>query len=99
MRLTYGKGEIINLLSPSTPKSQELTQWAEENNPLNQLSLFAPFVIDFFVFWIFQSWLVPDDMARRQWHDTTILWVVRLVPFVGLVVYLLRRPSLPIDKS
>ena len=53
------------------------------------------FFIDIIVFWIFQSWLVGDDMARRNWRDATALWTVRLVPLIGLVVYLIRRPSLP----
>jgi len=53
------------------------------------------FFIDIIVFWIFQSWLVGDDMARRNWRDATVLWTVRLVPLIGLVLYLIRRPSLP----
>ncbi|GAB1538902.1 hypothetical protein NUACC21_15660 [Scytonema sp. NUACC21] len=57
------------------------------------------FAIDFLVFWIFQSWLVPDDMARRQWNDRTTLWIARLIPFIGLVVYLLRRPSLLVESK
>ncbi|MUG96278.1 hypothetical protein F7734_29650 [Scytonema sp. UIC 10036] len=80
------------------PEFGDLTaRWNSLIQILSTDRLAYSFVIDFFVFWIFQSWLVPDDMARRQWHDTTILWIVRLVPFIGLVVYLLRRPSLPID--
>ncbi|WP_017717383.1 hypothetical protein [Kamptonema formosum] len=57
------------------------------------------FFIDIIVFWIFQSWLVADDMARRNWRDATALWTVRLVPLIGLVVYLFRRPSLPAQPS
>ncbi len=51
--------------------------------------------IDMLVFWLFQGALVPDDMARRQWHSPAALWIARVIPFVGLVWYLLRRPSLP----
>ncbi|MDX2229116.1 MAG: hypothetical protein NW220_05745 [Leptolyngbyaceae cyanobacterium bins.349] len=52
------------------------------------------FVIDLGVFWIFQSWLVTDDMQRRNWQDASALWVARLLPFIGLVIYLLRRPRM-----
>lgn len=52
------------------------------------------FWIDLLVFWLFQAWLVPDDMARRQWHSRVVLWMARLVPFFGLVVYFLSRPRL-----
>ncbi|MBW4651539.1 MAG: hypothetical protein KME20_00515 [Kaiparowitsia implicata GSE-PSE-MK54-09C] len=51
--------------------------------------------IDMLVFWLFQGALVPDDMARRQWHNPAALWLARLLPFMGLVWYLLWRPSLP----
>ena len=46
------------------------------------------------VFWLFQSWLVPDDMARRQWQDPIALWCARLIPGLGLVIYFLRRPPM-----
>lgn len=56
------------------------------------------FVVDCVVFWVFQGWLVKDDMARRRWQNSTMLWVARLVPFVGLVIYLWQRPQFPIDS-
>jgi len=56
------------------------------------------FLVDMFVFWLFQSWLVKDDMARRQWHNKKVLWIVRLVPFWGLIIYLWLRPSLAIAQ-
>lgn len=52
------------------------------------------FWVDLWVFWLFQAWLIPDDMARRQWQSQSSLWIARLVPFWGLVVYLRRRPAL-----
>jgi hypothetical protein len=54
------------------------------------------FVLDLGVFWIFQSWMVADDMQRRDWKDPSALWIARLIPFLGLVIYFLRRPSLPV---
>ncbi|MEL7476884.1 MAG: hypothetical protein AAGJ55_11745, partial [Cyanobacteria bacterium J06555_12] len=52
------------------------------------------FAIDLATFWVFQGWLVSDDMARRHWSSTVVAWVARLVPFMGLVVYLSVRPPL-----
>ncbi|RZM82910.1 hypothetical protein [Leptolyngbya iicbica] len=52
------------------------------------------FWIDLLVFWLFQGWLVPDDMARRQWQDPVALWSARLIPAFGLVIYFLRRPPI-----
>ncbi|BAY40642.1 hypothetical protein NIES2111_50290 [Nostoc sp. NIES-2111] len=57
------------------------------------------FLIDMLVFWVFQSWLVKDDMARRQWHNDQVLWIVRFVPFWGLIIYFWQRPSLTIAQS
>lgn len=57
------------------------------------------FWVDLLVFWLFQAWLVPDDMARRQWRQPVMLWTARLVPFLGLVAYLLRRPALPAERQ
>jgi len=57
------------------------------------------FAIDLLFFSLFQSWLVGDDMKRRQWHNPTILWVTRLIPFFGLVVYFLLRPPLAIEEK
>lgn len=56
------------------------------------------FFMDLLVFWVFQSWLVKDDMARRQWHSPSMLWLTRLLPFLGLVIYFLRRPRLGGDR-
>ncbi len=53
------------------------------------------FGVDLLVFWLFQGWLVPDDMARRQWQSAWALWVARLVPCFGLILYLGLRPALP----
>ncbi len=52
------------------------------------------FAIDMLMFWLFQSWLVGDDMKRRDWEDGVSLWVARLVPFFGLAFYFCRRPGL-----
>jgi hypothetical protein len=52
------------------------------------------FWIDLLVFWLFQGWLVPDDMARRQWQDPVALWCARLIPALGLVIYFWRRPPI-----
>ena len=53
------------------------------------------FMIDSLTFWAFQGWLVPDDMKRRNFEDSTALLVARVIPFFGLAYYLLVRPPLP----
>jgi len=74
-------------------RSQELMQIISRDR------LAYSFAIDLLFFSLFQSWLVNDDMARRQWHNSTLLWITRLIPFFGLVVYFLLRPSLVIDEK
>jgi hypothetical protein len=69
------------------------TRWASLMEILQGDRLAYSFLIDLAVFWLFQGWLVPDDMARRQWSNPAIGWLARLVPFVGLVVYMVCRPS------
>ena len=68
-------------------------RWDSLLQLINSDRLAYSFWIDLLVFWLFQAWLVPDDMARRKWHDRGILWIARLIPFWGLVFYFLRRPT------
>lgn len=69
------------------------TRWASLVEILQGDRLAYSFLINLLVFWLFQGWLVSDDMARRQWVNPTISWIARLVPLVGLVIYMVRRPS------
>ncbi|PSN18284.1 hypothetical protein C7271_13345 [filamentous cyanobacterium CCP5] len=69
-------------------------RWEAFTDLLSRDRLAYSFICDGLLFWVFQGWLVPDDMARRQWHRPTALWTARLVPLVGLAVYLLWRPSI-----
>jgi len=61
---------------------------------LHRDRLAASLAIDACVFWVFQSWLIPDDMKARGYSDQTVLWIARVVPFFGVLIYLLKRPSL-----
>jgi hypothetical protein len=74
-----------------------ITRWEALLNLLFTDRLAYSFLIDMLVFWLFQSWLVKDDMARRQWHNEKVLWLVRLLPFWGLIIYFWQRPSLAIS--
>lgn len=74
------------------------TRWQALLNILFTDRLAYSFLIDMLVFWLFQSWLVKDDMARRQWHNEQILWIVRFIPFWGLIIYFWQRPSLAIAQ-
>ncbi|WP_198161157.1 hypothetical protein [Anabaena sp. CA = ATCC 33047] len=70
------------------------TRWQALLELLFSDRLAYSFLIDMLVFWFFQSWLVKDDMKRRQWHNEKVLWLVRFVPFWGLIIYFWKRPSL-----
>lgn len=76
-----------------------VARWQALTELVSSDRLAYSFFVDLIVFWLFQSWLVKDDMARRQWDSATALWITRLVPFLGLVWYLLRRPALPISTE
>ncbi|MBD2489332.1 hypothetical protein [Aulosira sp. FACHB-615] len=75
------------------------TRWQDLLELLFSDRLAYSFVVDMLVFWLFQSWLVKDDMARRQWDNDKILWLVRLIPFWGLIIYLWLRPSLKLETQ
>ncbi|MBD2597278.1 hypothetical protein H6G74_23560 [Nostoc spongiaeforme FACHB-130] len=75
------------------------TRWQDLLELLFSDRLAYSFVVDMLVFWLFQSWLVKDDMARRQWDNDKILWLVRLIPFWGLIIYLWLRPSLKLEAQ
>ncbi|MBF2028926.1 MAG: hypothetical protein IGS48_19565 [Oscillatoriales cyanobacterium C42_A2020_001] len=76
----------------------EFGTWGDRWNSLQTLigsdRLAYSFWFDLLVFWLFQAWLVPDDMQRRNWQNPAMVWIVRLLPFFGLVIYLLRRPRI-----
>ena len=76
-------------------------RWSDFTSTVGSDRLAYSFVIDLATFWIFQGWLVTDDMARRNWANPLMAWVAKLVPFVGLVVYFIARPSLHLadDRS
>ena len=74
------------------------TRWANLVDLVQRDRLAYSFFVDCLVFWAFQSWLVPDDMARRHWHNPAILWMTRTLPFVGLVIYFLLRPHFTSDR-
>ena len=64
------------------------------------------FIIDIFIFILFQSWLVEDDLKRRGGatvippaEEKTLVDIARNVPFFGLVYYLLNRPPLPTSTT
>lgn len=69
-------------------------RWTELVQIVQGDRLAYSFGVDLLMFWLFQGWLVPDDMARRQWQDSVALWSARLIPCFGLIIYFLRRPAL-----
>jgi hypothetical protein len=69
-------------------------RWGDFWTLLGRDRLAYSFGVDAIVFGLFQGWLVTDDMARRQWHQPWLLWTARLLPFVGLLIYLWQRPAI-----
>jgi len=62
----------------------------------------ASFVVDLWVFGIFQGWLVDDDWKRRGRsleEEKFLRNVAKFVPFFGLASYLVFRPRLPTKKD
>lgn len=92
---------LISILwaSLARPEFGDLpTRWQALLNLITHDRLTFSFIADLLVFWLFQAWLIKDDMARRNWQHPPTYWIVRLLPFIGLVIYLVRRPALPLDR-
>jgi hypothetical protein len=70
-----------------------VNRWADFRDLLGRDRLAYSFMVDAIVFWLFQGWLVTDDMTRRQWHHRPTCWIACLLPFLGLIIYFWRRPS------
>ena len=62
------------------------------------------FSMDLLVFVMFQGWLVRDENERRRRflerrrERWVVFWVGWVLPFLGLVWYLLKRPKRLSDK-
>ena len=62
----------------------------------------ASFVVDLWVFGIFQGWLVDDDWKRRGRsleEEKFLRNVAKFFPFFGLAAYLVFRPKYPSMKE
>eukprot|EP00585_Thalassiosira_rotula_P013410 CAMPEP_0196131724 /NCGR_PEP_ID=MMETSP0910-20130528/1610_1 /TAXON_ID=49265 /ORGANISM="Thalassiosira rotula, Strain GSO102" /LENGTH=809 /DNA_ID=CAMNT_0041391225 /DNA_START=88 /DNA_END=2517 /DNA_ORIENTATION=+ len=62
----------------------------------------AGFVVDLWVFGIFQGWLIDDDWKRRgrsMQEEKFLRNVAKFVPFFGLASYLVFRPKYPSSKE
>ena len=62
----------------------------------------ASFVIDMWVYGIFQGWLVDDDWKRRGRsleEEKFLRNVAKFVPFFGLASYLIFRPRYPSKRD
>lgn len=51
--------------------------------------------LDFCLLTLLFPAIVPDDMARRQFFQPRLLWLVNVVPLLGPLAYLILRPPLP----
>ncbi|KAL7537046.1 hypothetical protein ACHAXR_007549 [Thalassiosira sp. AJA248-18] len=62
----------------------------------------ASFVLNLWVFGIFQGWLVDDDWKRRGRsleEEKFLRNVAKFIPFFGLASYLVFRPKFPSSKD
>jgi hypothetical protein len=69
---------------------------------LNNDRVAATFVIDLWVYGIFQGWLVDDDWKRRGRsleEEKFLRNVAKFVPFFGLASYLIFRPKFPSSRE
>lgn len=60
--------------------------------------LTSSFIVDITSYSLFQAWLVPDDLKRRNVvtnDEKTKYLALSAIPFIGLVVYFLVRRKLP----
>ncbi|GAB5353199.1 hypothetical protein AAMO2058_000017200 [Amorphochlora amoebiformis] len=76
-------------------------RWDSFLNLYNSDRLAWAFVVDFVCLSLFQSWMVTDDMQRRNFAQKlgddsakVALWAARVVPYFGLAYYLSTRPQL-----
>lgn len=51
--------------------------------------------IAFCLFCLLFPTLLGDDMARRNFHNSSIFWLISLVPLIGPLFYICLRPTLP----
>ncbi|WP_448570454.1 DUF2834 domain-containing protein [Trichothermofontia sp.] len=51
--------------------------------------------LDFCLLTLLFPAIVPDDMARRQFYQPRLFWLVSGVPLLGPLAYLILRPPLP----
>mmetsp|Transcript_15526 Transcript_15526/g.21783 ORF Transcript_15526/g.21783 Transcript_15526/m.21783 type:complete len:103 (+) Transcript_15526:203-511(+) len=72
--------------------SQRATEFLEI---LKNDRLAYSFLVDMGIFAVLQSWMVPDDMRRRNFDAPLVLLVARLVPLFGLAYYMSVRPPIP----
>lgn len=76
-------------------------RWASLMTLASTDRLMFAFCVEAILFWVFQGWLVDDDMMRRKGGreggglgEVIVPWVAKVVPFVGLFVYMIWRPPL-----
>jgi hypothetical protein len=65
-----------------------IQQW-QTNRFIHVMSL------DFCLLCLLFPALLGDDMARRGLKNSSLFWVVALLPLIGPLLYLCLRPSLP----
>ncbi|MDX2230371.1 MAG: DUF2834 domain-containing protein [Leptolyngbyaceae cyanobacterium bins.349] len=52
--------------------------------------------LDFCLLCLLFPIVLKDDMARRNWQNPSVFWLISLVPLVGSALYLLVRPAIAV---
>jgi len=78
-------------------------RWASLLELASTDRLMFAFCVEAVLFWVFQGWLIGDDLKRRRRGggregggvgEVIVPGVAKVVPFVGLFVYMMWRPPL-----
>lgn len=55
--------------------------------------------LDFCLLCLLFPLILRDDMARRGWRNSAVVWAVSLIPFLGAAIYLVVRPAIAESAS
>jgi hypothetical protein len=79
------------------------TRWTSFVDIIGSDRLTFSFVVDLLYFYVFQGWLMDDDLVRRRRSGNEAagpnLTLAKTIPFFGLVYYLVARPRLQVQEA
>jgi|UniRef100_A0A8J9X8B5 ketosteroid isomerase-like protein len=98
---SVGTGSIVwGLVGRMADFGDLSTRWSSFIDLLSIDRVGSSFVVDLALFWLFQSFLIDDDLKRRGIDPETSelpVFLGKYVPFFGMALYLAMRPPLPLN--